>query len=546
MSRIAPPSITSLPVVPGTAIVTPMYTSVGFNAGDYVYQYSANLVGWPKPATVDVGINNTMIGATIYSTPIYTTSARSASYGPFTEQAVYTGTTITAGSVALAPVTLNTGYPNSSNNWTVKSVVLQNGNMMFIYPTAGGTLSAAVYNSTGALQGTVQTVSTDVNLNDWQTLKTCVLGNGFVVVTHRRGSDGYLGYVVLNASGVSQYSVYPFSSSYTMCDVAAVGPGNASSWTSGLHFGAATDNAGYAIVRIYSSYNSFYGTYNCYSINSGDGMYALAMAPMANGNVTVLFGDNTYGTFQAQTFNYTGSSVGSTGGMGSFSATYRAMYGVATTPASGATTTNTAMFVVKYSNGNNYRVAISGTSGSMSLVLGAGYQYSNTIGSLTNGGYVVADQNGSGTISVNILNSSNTSIGTASISGAYSGYGGAPVVAGFSNGKCVISYCNTSGNPVFSILNTQNLTSGDTVLTNSAAYTPANNYYLLGVALTSASAGSTGLVVTNGNASLGSSFPSVSSNILFDCTGSATTARSAINANRGNVIGTTVTLRGYE
>ena len=547
MSRSAPTITSTLPVAPGTSVVTPMYTSVGFDAGDYVYQYGANLVGWPKPATVDLGINNTMIGGTQYSSPVSSVNARVASYGPFVEQATYTGTTITAGSVALAPVTINTGYQCGTNNWTVKSLVLQNGNIMVIYPTALNTLSAAVYNSSGVLQGSVQTISTDVTINDYYALKTCVLNNGYVIVTYRLSSTSYIGYVALDSSAAVIYSSGGiFSSGYIGCDVAAIGPGNPSGWISGFHFGAYTTNGPNTTTRIYSAYNSLYSIYSVSSLNGSDGMYAMAMAPMANGNVVTLIGDGTYGSFIAHVYSYTGSSLGNTGQMGSFSSAYRAMYGVATTPVFGASTTNTAMFVAKYSDGNNYRVAISGTTGGMAYVQVAGYQYSNTIGALTNGGFVVADQNASGTISVRVCTSNVATLGTATITGAYPGYGGTPVVAGFSNGKCVISYCNTAGNPVLSILNTQNLTNNVTLLTNTASYTPSNGYYVLGVALTTAAAGSTGMVAVNGSANLGASYPNVTSNILFDSTGTAFTARSAINAQRGNVLGTNVTLRGLE
>jgi hypothetical protein len=120
-------------------------------------------------------------------------------------------------------------------------------------------------------------------------------------------------------------------------------------------------------------------------------------------------------------------------------------------------------------------------------------------------------------------------------------------LSGIPGGSFVAGYpAPTTGYASFTTAYSATYTNGVTLLTGVTSYTPSNGYYLLGVSLTTAAAGSTGMVATNGSANLFNTYPVLPSNILFDSTGTAFTARSAINAQRGNVIGTNVTLRGLE
>jgi hypothetical protein len=103
---------------------------------------------------------------------------------------------------------------------------------------------------------------------------------------------------------------------------------------------------------------------------------------------------------------------------------------------------------------------------------------------------------------------------------------------------------NTTSIPSFLIHQTQNLANG--ISFASTPYTPAQNYYLIGVAQNTATSGNTCWVQTEGVAQLGAGF--ASGNLLFDYVGSPTnsTAKSAIKGNSGTTSGTSVILKGLK
>lgn len=84
-------------------------------------------------------------------------------------------------------------------------------------------------------------------------------------------------------------------------------------------------------------------------------------------------------------------------------------------------------------------------------------------------------------------------------------------------------------------------TNGVTYLTGTTTYTPATNYSLLGVALTAATAGSSGIVQTKGTAKLNAGYASLSTPTSFNY---STSTYGPFGGNTGSVSGTTVTLGG--
>jgi hypothetical protein len=182
-----------------------MYTSVGFNAGDYVYQYGANLVGWPKGATVGVGITDVAIGPTTYTSPIQTSESRAASYGPFTDQIAYSGTTVTAGQIIGSPVTLQSSYASSAGTMCA---TLTNGNVAYIFWAAATTLVGAIYNSSGVQQGSNVTISTTANNGGSRQIALCADNSGGYIVAY---SDNGIAAINIGRCNSSNALVYTSS-----------------------------------------------------------------------------------------------------------------------------------------------------------------------------------------------------------------------------------------------------------------------------------------------------------------------------------------------
>jgi hypothetical protein len=111
-------------------------------------------------------------------------------------------------------------------------------------------------------------------------------------------------------------------------------------------------------------------------------------------------------------------------------------------------------------------------------------------------------------------------------------------------GAVTIVYIDGSEFPAFFIPVIQNsyisktFTAGTDVSSSKLMLTPERGYSLLGVAITAATAGSTGLVQTKGTATLNASYSAVTPYTPFDFRSSIT------NGVRGSVTGLTVTLEG--
>jgi hypothetical protein len=105
------------------------------------------------------------------------------------------------------------------------------------------------------------------------------------------------------------------------------------------------------------------------------------------------------------------------------------------------------------------------------------------------------------------------------------------------NGKASFIYAGTSSFPTFTTISTIAITNGTTYA--GQTFTP-QSYYLLGVSLNAASSGQVANVVINGSATLNSNYPSLTSTVPFDFSGSGPFG------NSGTVYGRTVTMKGLE
>lgn len=540
MSRSAPVTTSTLPVAPGTSVVTPMYTSVGFNAGDYVYQYGANLVGWPKGATTNMGPENTSIAGATYTGYKQVSDSRAVSYGPFTDQITYSGTTNTAGQIIVSPTTLSGATYASGDS---RCAVLTDGRVAYAYRTGANTLTTAIYSAAGVLQGGTTTLSTQFYVSR-RTFTMCALSDGGFIVGWYDASAGDMRYSRLNSSNSATVNNVQVNGAGTASfQVAATQNYYAFSWHT-------SDGSASAVLRVYSmSTSTQVGTYNSSAVSA---VYATACAGTNSDTFYLVAGDLTSNTNIIQ---HVSSSAGALGSNTAFS-TYSNGFpyvGCGSTASSTYPGAYAAMFLLNNVAGQASIVRVYATTATTPTAIGTNYtlpSYGGTsasISSTNNGGCVLVYRNtSSGNLLFYTYNSATALITNGTlVSGSTGDF--TLGVSAFPGGSFAFAYSAvTTLYSSFGSAYSATYTNGVTSLTSGNSYTPSNGYYVLGISLTTAAAGSTGMVATNGSANLAASYPNVTSNILFDSTGTAFTARSAINAQRGNVIGTNVTLRGLE
>lgn len=539
MSRSAPVITSTLPVAPGTSVVTPMYTSVGFNAGDYVYQYGANLVGWPKGATTGMGPENTSIAGATYTGFKQTLDSRSVSYGPFIDQITYSGTTNTAGQIIVSPTTLSGTTFASGDS---RCVVLTDGRVAYAYRTASTSLTTAIYTAAGVLQGTTTLLTTQFNANR-RTFTMCALSDGGFIVGWYDATASDARYSRLNSSNVAtQSNVQIVGSNTASLQAAATQNYYAFSWHTG-------DSNPSAVLRVYAmSSSATTGTFNSGAVSS---VFATACAGTNSDTFYLVAGDNILNTNVIQHVSSSAAALGSNTTLSTYTNGFPYV-GCGSTASSTYPGAYAAMFLLNNASGQTLIARVYATSATTPTAIGTAYSLPNytspaSIGSTNNGGCVIVYRNSSsGNLVFYTYNSATANITNGTLVSGNNGDFTLGVSA-FPGGSFAFAYSAvTTGYASFGSAYTATYTNGVTVLTNSASYTPSNGYYVLGVSLTTAAAGSTGMVATNGSANLAASYPVLPSNILFDSTGTSFTARSAINAQRGNVIGTNVTLRGLE
>jgi hypothetical protein len=540
MSRSAPNVNTTFPVAPGTSVVTPMYTSVGFDAGDYVYQYGANLVGWPKGSTIGMGAEAVAIAGATYTGYKQTSNSRAVSLGPMSDQIVFTGTTSTIGQTIVSPTVLSGA---SFASGYAKSAALTDGRIAFAYASASGTITSAIYSAAGALQGTTTQLTTTANLNNRQ-FTMCALSDGGFIVGWYDASASAMKYSRLNSSNaVTVNNVSIVGGAVVELHAAATPDYYAFSWH-------VTDSVSTAQLKPYfMTSNSTSGTYNA-SLTS---VYASACAGTSQNTFYLAAGD-----FSAAQIYYAHVNASNAGVLGSLTNTgsYTNGYsfdGCSATASATYPGAYAATFLVNDSSGTAQLARVYATTATTPTVLVTTISITSSlavsIGSLNAGGCItVVRSTSTGNLQYSVFNGASSIVASGTLVSAASPSGAFSIgVSGIAGGSFVLAYpAPTTGFSTFLTAYSSAYTSGVTVLTSGNTYTPETGYSLRGVALTTAAAGSTGLVATNGLVNLGASYPTATSNIQFDYTGTAFTARSAVTAQSGNVIGTTVTLKGLE
>lgn len=552
----------TLPVIPGTAVTREIYTDTGFTTGDYVYRYGNGSVGSaPNSGTINA------INYGLYSTSSLTFSTigglpvslnRASVVAPQSIAALtYSGTSVTYGGVNQAEQTIRA--ENSSQGPRIAR--LSNGNFVAVFNgnTTSGTAQTLYYRifQNDNTQVATGTIATNFSLNastNGANYDVCPTAAGGFAVVYLVGSSPSVavysstGSVVTSPTAIStgggSTNFYPRIRQY---------PSSGDFYVSGSD--SATSGYNCEISRLNSSlvYQSYYAI--------GAGSYAsvgplnFEFFPNNNGNLLVAFvygpGGNTV-RYQLLTNN-----LGNIGG-GSF----------------GSGSTSPDISIVPLANGNmmtfnlessnarlayftttsistNAQVACSG-SGSLNPAFAVPYtgpvdaSFSSST-QLSLAAYFFNTSNAQFVTRIFNYNAS-TSTYTASAANVNTGINASlsrVAVVQSTTAANAVAYTVSNGQPKYILSSTAALANGATVTVQSSQQpTPANGYYLLGVATTTAAAGTTGTIAINGKVNLSASYGTSATPIGFDY--NPRNVAGLPNGNKGYVVNRVVTLTGLE
>lgn len=530
-------------VTNGSTVIQQVTTTTGFSAGDYVYTTPTG-IGTRATGNVLVGADTPYVGTTWITTGIQSVAFRSASLGPLTDQAVYSGTTRTIGSTVVAASTVLSTASNNS-----RSCTLLNGNIVQMY-SQGANLYFRVIDVSGNVVVSQVTLTTSLQTaTNVGGFACCTLISGNIQFIFNVGTASYCTTVQYSPAGsvvVASTAIYVGTSQFGNLSMAALSGGGSvvlgsSGYTAtmGAPYFCLLDSTGAYLDNYSGSYGSgqsrympvvglpaSYGTniwaYYSQDTESGGGSNA-QMAVYSNRNVAANF-TNTY------------STMNSPGG-GVFNMTF---------------TTDGYILAISYFGGPYYFKALytksTNTSGTITSIANGSIGSGNgaTVSALPNGGASCVSADNSGNIYVNTSTNGTTWTSQVQVGGSSIGAGtiwSGRLSATTASGVAVINYnAATTGYNTSIIAATIPATNGSTLLTGNS-YTPSTGYYLMGVAATDAAANATGEVIVNGTAQLGSTYPSASTPIYYSF---QSTAGQALFGQRGSVTATTVTLKGLE
>lgn len=622
---------------------TQVATSVGFNAGEYVYSYGNNIIG-SKGSAVALYPLTSNIGGVVNTDYAFTLACKLATQkGVAINSGIFTGSTAPAGTIANAATFINKINSYSSN----KVAALTGGNTVAVYFTNSTTLVGAIYDSTGTIVGSPLTISTSVNSGYVGGISVTGLSDGGYVVAYLYTGTGYPYYRRVTSANSAygaevQIQALSYSSYISVCGLQDGGFALAYYTGSSTYSYRSYTSASVAnttdLNRAFYYYNTMYNLGAIDIICLGNGKQVVSCS-----NVSQAVSDPcipTYNYYVAGgSYLYTSAlAYSSVGG------TFLNSVGIDTYP------TNTTMMIKScpvgttskyalainclpsalcylYLNDSTYGSPISITNSSSAVypVQAQGndvylvYDYGGTIAGeyatansavtqFTLGGLVnlyntlsvnnyalsaAATRNGkivigyslavrTGTIAATVATSGTagqftcgnstlsvgdkiTISGVRAGTGTITGYvnptrysvssvtGTSPNVTGFTlqsdAGVAIVTTAGTlTGLTYLTDLNTpQKMTITNYLVTNGASYDGANTgqaegYNLLGVALTSAAAGTTGIVQTKGIATLAAGSQAVASPVSFNTQGTIYGGQGM--GNSGTIVGTTVTLGG--
>jgi len=539
MSRSITPIASQAPVAPGTHVVIPAYTDTGFSAGDYVYTFANNSVGFPRSASMSLPTTGSLV-CSVPAQNTQSTTGPQTCYGPLgPPQAVYTGSTITAGTVVGGPTVLESVA--TSSNCCVTGLV--GGNIAIAWQNgSSGVIKYAVYAADGVtVVKAAATATSDLYTSNPSLVTIAAMANGnfyIMYVSSSAGNQRHLRYnsVGTNIDGPTNWGSAIYSSGYAIAASFAGGVGF-SNYTGSGYYGILNNGAGQTYFSTGPTGPSGNGTKGVMMGLVGTNSNTMYIYSIANSTLHVNWqsryissgGSISSGTFTpsaggSQTYGFSGCALAN----GNFMVVYFNSSSVMTAYiySTGGTGGGTPTLIYSYSLAaagfgiSNDIVAVATASGFMVFSVDGSTNLNYALGTATSGGaYSVTFGN------LGLANSATQSYGITGNSMA--------------NGNVAIGYLNASSYPTLATVSSQTLTNGTTLLSGTGSFA-APSYVLLGVAASTASAGSTGSVIINGPATLNTNYPSVATPIAFDYTGQG------VFGNKGTVAGRAVNLRGLE
>jgi len=544
---------TSLPVVPGTSVEQEIYTDIGFATGDYVYRYGRGNVGalsFPITAPVAtsvIPVNGTTTTVTIANASIAKSSITAPQLIPST--VTYSGSSTTLGTNVLAQTVVSA----STSFYFPEIAVLTNGNIVSVFASAA-TQTNLLYQITTPAGVAVANGTVGANLRNSSyatAYHVCALNAGGFIVAFETTSNT-INTVVYTAAGVVSRGLVSVSGiSYTYHPYLAVSSTDQVYITAGGGSGGgqpatlASLTAAGAIIT---------------QVNPGGGSYyPVGKTPIAvnsNGIVGGVISDNgsTTGSTIAYAFIYN-STLTTQLTNSTFSG------GNAQVPSAAVTTSNYFVFcsidgsgypIFKWydpagSWGNAYTLSpyTAGNSAVKLIPYSGGSTASPA--SVTNGvmllHYYASDTYVTpfSITSTSLSPGSPTTLNTAQGSPGIAGISGAQLLTG----NLVTAYKTATPTSAIKTFNAFTLANGTSVTTAANLYPNyPNGYRLLGVATTTAAAGTTGTIAINGQAPLAATYGTSSTPVGFDYNPRNTTGMSA--GNSGYVVNRMVILKGLE
>ena len=530
--------------------------------------WSVGTQGTTSSALVSVNQNFAQINETTYQpVPITSTTQTVGTVSSTTGTSVLSTITPTsskfyAGSTTNITTTFSAGVTvgpttvyNTRACYSVSACTLPNGQFLIAYMDSSTTVVyVAVYSVLGVLQQTITVGTSTGNGSTTNSIRIAALSSGKFVVAW------------LTPSNSSSVNLSLYSSSFTLINTTSVTLGTAGSSSNNFALTglAGTDNYAIAYIGTSSQY-PYYSVYNNANTIIGSTMLIASVSPtwlsIAADNIGG-FGISYITSSQQILYTYVPSSSTT------WAATNTA--GLAFPVAS-----NGPVYLT-HSNNQYYGLATYSSYGCIGAIYNSNTAYTpnysaNTIhinfyglGINGNGNIIAVSSSAvtSGTTSVysvlpgisfqgngSLLNAASSNVSTFTTPTASSTYGNFQyyIIPSYGN-NVVIVWISSSGYPTFVIYNTASyttttsLTSGVTPSNTISIYPTANvtsnaTAILAGVALTNATAGSTGQVQINGFATLNSNYTNTAAG-AFDFTGQA------IDGIRGVYNGKIINLQG--
>lgn len=555
------PIPTNSPVLPGTAVKQSVYTNAGFTAGDYVYRYNGNSVGSLPYFTTGVSgpTITTIIAGTKYNFTYGTGTpfSRSDITSPIAVPSTYTLTTSVAtsmGSTYLAQQNIST----FAATYGPRCALLTNGNIVVLYMSASDTLSYKIYNTSGTALYSGN-IATAISFYGWSytyegSYDVCGLNSGGFAVTYSDSSTAYWYVKTYNSIGTNLLSSAPLTTTWytpgAICadtndilyTVNTAGTGSTVNtyiyrFTSALAISASTaSNVGsnyYSPPKITYSLSGNLGV----CVDGANTLYYYLYSPST---LTAISG--TSSTFSKGTYTKMSCcpSLETNGGVffaSMYSSTVNIGYAYLSSYVNYTTFTSDAN-TSGYGSTNIFPAYITtagandGTSNSIIVY------YSGT--TITNLNTKIAN------LSANraTWTAASSSYVTPFVASSNGPNNGSTCVCATGTASGFIAGRNSSNYNGIALSGTFTYALSASVATPATAQpTPSNGYSLIGVATTTAAAGSYGSVVINGTVSLASTYATSSTAYGFNF--NATNGYGFLG-NKGYVVNRVVTLQGLE